>query len=241
MGTPSTVAERGNKILGVRGAKLPPPPRNIHPFPCGTRVSRGRAVTYEFIAQQSGEYPVRRLCAVLGVPPSSYYAWRRRPASTRQEANDRLTEHIRRAHCESRGTYGSPRVHQWLRQGGIACGRHRVARLMRLNGIVGRQSARRWPRTTQRRAGAPVWPNRLRQDFQAEQPNQKWVADITYIDTREGWLYLAALMDLCSRRVVGWSMGCRRMQGEGLGERVGRSHGAFQRSARSHFPLCPRM
>lgn len=164
-------------------------------------------MTYEFIAQQSGEYAVRRLCAVLGVPPSSYYAWRRRPASSRQEANEGLMAQIRRAHCESRGTYGSPRVHQWLRQGGIACGRHRVAGLMRLNGIVGRRSARRWPRTTQRRAGAPVWPNRLRQDFQAERPNQKWVADITYIDTREGWLYLAALMDLCSRRVVGWSMG----------------------------------
>jgi len=78
---------------------------------------------------------------------------------------------------------------------------------MRLNGIVARRAPRRRPMTTQRRAGAPIWPNRLRQDFRAERPNQKWVADITYIDTREGWLYLAALLDLCSRRVVGWSMG----------------------------------
>ncbi len=164
-------------------------------------------MTYEFIARQSGEYPVRRLCAVLGVPPSSYYAWRKRPASDHQQANRGLVEHIRRVHAESRGTYGSPRVHQGLRQRGVVCGRHRVARLMRLSGIVARRASRRRPTTTQRRAGAPIWPNRLRQDFQAERPNQKWVADITYIDTREGWLYLAALLDLCSRRVVGWSMG----------------------------------
>jgi putative transposase len=164
-------------------------------------------VRYEFIAQHSAEYPVRRLCGVLGVPPSSYYAWRQRPASDRQEANGRLMEQIRQAHGESRGTYGSPRVHRSLRQRGIICGRHRVARLMRLSGIVARRGPRRRPITTQRRAGAPIWPNRLRQDFRAERPNQKWVADITYIDTREGWLYLAALLDLCSRRVVGWSMG----------------------------------
>lgn len=162
---------------------------------------------YEFIAQHSAEYPVRRLCGVLGVPSSSYYAWRQRHASARQEANGRLMEQIRQAHGESRGTYGSPRVHRSLRQRGIVCGRHRVARLMRLNGIVARRAPRRRPMTTQRRAGAPIWPNRLRQDFRAERPNQKWVADITYIDTREGWLYLAALLDLCSRRVVGWSMG----------------------------------
>jgi len=164
-------------------------------------------VTYEFIARQSREYPVRRLCAVLGVPPSSYYAWRKRPASGHRQANQGLVEQIRRVHAESRGTYGSPRVHQWLRQRGVVCGRHRVARLMRLSGIVARRASRRRPTTTQRRAGAPIWPNLLQQDFQAERPNQKWVADITYIDTREGWLYLAALLDLCSRRVVGWSMG----------------------------------
>ena len=164
-------------------------------------------MTYDFIARHSEEYPVRRLCGALGVPPSSYYAWCKRPASGHQQANRGLVEKIRRVHAESRGTYGSPRVHQWLRQRGVVCGRHRVARLMRLSGIVARRASRRRPTTTQRRAGAPIWPNRLRQDFQAERPNQKWVADITYIDTREGWLYLAALLDLCSRRVVGWSMG----------------------------------
>ncbi len=147
------------------------------------------------------------MCAVLEVPPSSYYAWRKRPASDRQRANQELVEQIRRTHRESRGTYGSPRVHHWLRRGGVACGRHRVARLMRLNGIVAVGRARQRPVTTQRRGGAPAWPNLLRQEFYAEKPNQKWVADITYIETRQGWLYLAALVDLCSRSVVGWSMG----------------------------------
>lgn len=164
-------------------------------------------MTYEFIAGHSREYPVRRMCRVLGVPPSSYYAWRQRPACVRQQADQGLVDQIRNAQVESRGSYGSPRVHQWLRQRGVRCGRHRVARLMRLNGIVAAGRPRRRPVTTQRRAGAPTWPNLLRQDFQAEKPNQKWVADITYIDTQEGWLYLAALVDLCSRSVVGWSMG----------------------------------
>lgn len=150
---------------------------------------------------------MRRMCAVLEVSPSSYYAWRRRPASGRHQANLGLVEQIRRAHKESRGTYGSPRVHHWLRQRDVVCGRHRVARLMRLNGIVAARRPRRHPVTTQPAAGARSWPNLLRQDFQAEKPNQKWVADITYIDTQEGWLYLAALVDLCSRSVVGWSMG----------------------------------
>ena len=162
---------------------------------------------YEFIAGYSREYPVRRMCAVLDVSPSSYYAWLKRAVSLRWQANQGLVEQIRRAHAESGGTYGSPRVHQWLRHRGVACGRHRVARLMRLNGIVAGRRPRRRPVTTERRAGAPIWPNLLRQDFRAGRPNQKWVADITYIDTRQGWLYLAVLLDLCSRRVVGWSMG----------------------------------
>ena len=162
---------------------------------------------YGFIAEHSEEFPVRRMCAVLEVSPSSYYAWRQRPTSGRHQANLGLVEHIRRADIESRGTYGSPRVHQWLRQRGVVCGRHRVARLMRLNGIVAGRRPRRRPVTTQPAVGAHSWPNLLRQDFQAEKPNQKWVADITYIDTQEGWLYLAALVDLCSRSVVGWSMG----------------------------------
>ena len=143
---------------------------------------------------------------MLEVAPSGYYAWRRRAVSSRQRANQGLVEKIRQVHVESRGTYGSPRAYAWLRQHGVPCGRHRVARLMRVNGIVASPPHRRRPVGTQRRAGAPVWPNVLGQQFHADQPNQKWVADITYIDTHEGWLYLAALLDLCSRKVVGWSM-----------------------------------
>jgi len=150
---------------------------------------------------------VRRMCTVLEVSPSSYYAWHKRTVSRRQQADQALVERIRCAHHESRGTYGSPRVHHWLRQRGVACGRHRVARLMRLNGIVAARRSRRRPVTTQRRVGASRWPNLLHQDFRAEKPDRKWVADITYIETGEGWLYLAALVDLCSRSVVGWSMG----------------------------------
>jgi putative transposase len=152
------------------------------------------------------EFPVARMCAVLQVAPSGYYAWRQRPVSPRERANQGLVEKIRQVHAESRGTYGSPRAYEWLRQQGVACGRHRVARLMRLNGIVAAAPRRRRPAGTQRRAGAFAWPNLLRRQFSAERPNQKWAADITYIDTQEGWLYLAALLDLCSRRVVGWSM-----------------------------------
>ena len=147
------------------------------------------------------------MCTVLEVSPSSYYAWRKQTVSRRQQADQALVERIRCVHDESRGTYGSPRVHHWLRQRGVACGRHRVARLMRLNGIVAARRSRRRPVTTQRRVGAPSWPNLLHQDFRTEKPDRKWVADITYIETGEGWLYLAALVDLCSRSVVGWSMG----------------------------------
>jgi transposase InsO family protein len=124
----------------------------------------------------------------------------------RERANQVLVEKIYQVHAESRGTYGSPRAYAWLRQQGVACGRHRVARLMRLNGIVAAPPHRRHPVGTQRRAGAFAWPNLVRRQFSADRPNQKWVADITYVDTHEGWLYLAALLDLCSRRVVGWSM-----------------------------------
>ena len=161
---------------------------------------------YEFIVKHSREFPVTRMCALLEVAPSGYYAWRRRPVSPRERANQGLVEKIRRVHAESRGTYGSPRAYAWLRQHGVSCGRHRVARLMRLNGIVAAPPHRRHPVGTQRRAGAPAWPNLLHQHFYADRPNQKWVADITYIDTHEGWLYLAALLDLCSRMVVSWSM-----------------------------------
>ena len=152
------------------------------------------------------EFPIRQMGQVLGVSASGYYAWRRRRPSRRAEANAALVEQIRDIHQASRRTYGSPRVHAALRRRGLSCGRKRVARLMRREGLVGRSPRRRYPCTTQSSPGNPVAPNVLAQDFSASQPDQKWVADITYVDTAEGWLYLAPVLDLFSRKVVGWSM-----------------------------------
>jgi putative transposase len=146
------------------------------------------------------------MCRVLKVSASGYYAWRSRPPSARQQANEQLLEAIRQEHQVSRCTYGSPRIHARLKQQGIEGGRHRVARLMQANGIVGRAPRGKRPVTTQREPAALAAPNLLAQDFTASQPNEKWLADITYIDTAEGWLYLALVMDLFARPIVGWSM-----------------------------------
>lgn len=152
------------------------------------------------------QYPVSRMCLVLKVGRSGYYAWRKRKPSAREQANQVLTEEIRRVYLKSRRTYGSPRVHAALLREGIFCSRNRVARLMRQARLAGRRPRRRYPRTTQRQPGVIPAPNLLNRDFNAQQPNQKWVVDITYIDTAEGWLYLAPVLDLFGRRVVGWSM-----------------------------------
>lgn len=161
---------------------------------------------YEFIAEHEGRYSVKRMCRVLGVQRSGYYAWRQRPLSARGQANVELLDKVRQAFQDSRCTYGSQRIrHYWLRQG-HSYSRHRIARLMKMARLIPVRSTRWHPQTTQQRPGARTAPNLLQQDFQAERPNQKWVADITYIDTAEGWLYLASLMDLFSRRIVGWAM-----------------------------------
>ena len=146
------------------------------------------------------------MCKVLKVTRSGYYAWCNRPLGSRERANQALLEQIRTVFNHSRKTYGGPRIHAILRRQGVVCGHNRVARLMRLHGIVARPRLRRHPVTTQQQPGAIPAPNRLRRDFSAEQPNQKWVSDITYIDTAEGWLYLATVIDLFSRKVVGWAM-----------------------------------
>jgi transposase InsO family protein len=154
------------------------------------------------------QYPVVRLCQVLSVSPSGYYAWRKRRPSRRQVENDRLAAEIRQIHQESYQTYGSPRIHAELQQQGIACNRKRVERLMRLHQIRA-VCKRRRRHTTNSAHNLPVAPNRLDQDFGAAAPNEKWVADISYIWTTEGWLYLAAVLDLFSRKIVGWAMGER--------------------------------
>lgn len=160
---------------------------------------------YEFMAVHRTEFSIRVMCRVLNVSASGYYAWVDRSPSRRQQDDDRLVEHIQTCHERSRKTYGSPRIHADLQAMGIRVGRKRVARLMRLNGIRAPQK-RRYRITTKREPSRLPAPNLLQQDFDADAINEKWLADITYIDTYEGWLYLAAILDTYSRKVVGWSM-----------------------------------
>lgn len=159
---------------------------------------------YQFIQAHQEEFPVQRLCSVLGVSPSGYYAWRERPVSVRRQANQKLMLEIRAIHNRSRKTYGSPRVHAELRASGFRASKNRVARLMRAENLQGRRKKKR-PRTTDSQHSHPVAPNRLNRDFHATRPNEKWLADITYIPTAEGWLYLAVVLDLFSRKIVGWA------------------------------------
>jgi transposase InsO family protein len=160
---------------------------------------------YQFIEAHREEFAVKIMCRVLGVSKSGYYDWRKRKPSARDKANAKLVEEIKRIFKRSRKTYGSPRIHAELKAQGKTCSLNRVARLMRKHGIRARRRRRR-VRTTDSKHKQPIAPNLLERRFEAEGPNQKWVADITYIDTAEGWLYLATVMDLFSRRVVGWAM-----------------------------------
>jgi transposase InsO family protein len=160
---------------------------------------------YQLIDAHRHEYPVTRLCRTLGVSPSGYYAWRRRLPSARMVANQRLITHMRVIHREVDETYGSPRMHAELVARGLPCNVKRVARLMRLHHLRARHK-RRYRVTTKVNPKLPAAPNHLAQHFQASAPNEKWVGDITCIWTREGWLYLAVVMDLYSRRIVGWAL-----------------------------------
>ena len=165
-----------------------------------------------FIEEHQRVYPVRVMCRVLKVSPSGYYAWRSRPRSRRSREDRRLQVLIRAIHRRSRCSYGAPRIHVELVERGIRCGRHRVARLMRDAGLQGARR-RRYRVTTDSHHVLPVAPNRLAQQFTVKRPNQVWLADLTYLPTREGWLYLAAVMDLASRRIVGWATSDRIDQG----------------------------
>jgi len=161
---------------------------------------------YAFMAAHEQEFSLKRMCHVLGVGRSGYYAWRQRLPSLHERANVDLLAEIRAAYQLSRKTYGSPRIHAYLRRKGVFCGHNRVARLMHLHKIVARKAARRTPQTTRQCSGAKTAPNLLNREFSASAPNRKWVSDFTYIDTAEGWLYLAGIVDLYSRLVVGWAM-----------------------------------
>lgn len=164
---------------------------------------------YAFISAHQGEFSIKRMCRVLKVARSGYYAWRHRPLSQREQANRDLLEQIREAYQTSRRSYGSPRIHKFLQGQGLSCSRNRVARLMQKHKIVAIKAPKRYPVTTKQRSGARTAPNLLNRDFSAQAPNRKWVTDITYIDTAEGWLYLAVVLDLYSRRIVGWAMAKR--------------------------------
>ena len=159
---------------------------------------------FRLIDQAKKAFPVHRLCNVLGVSESGYFAWKGRPASRRQNEDLVLLAHIRAQFATSNETYGAPRMHVELREDGLAVGRHRVARLMRDNGLKALQK-RRYKKTTDSNHGGPVAANLLDQDFACDGPDQKWGADISYIWTAEGWLYLAIVLDLYSRRIVGWA------------------------------------
>lgn len=149
---------------------------------------------------------MRRLCHLFGVSHSGYYSWRQRKPSPRYLENQRLLERIKGVSQENRQIYGSPRVTRELRHQGEKCGVRRVARLMKSAGIMARTRRRFCPQTTDSKHALPVAPHVLKRQFKTEEPNQKWVGDITYLPTPAGWLYLAVVLDLYSRRVVGWAV-----------------------------------
>jgi transposase InsO family protein len=157
------------------------------------------------------DYSVLALCTNLDVSPSGYYDWQKRNAcpTARAGQTQALAQQIRKIHAQSRQTYGSPRIQMELRKDGRHHGRNRIARLMREEGLCGRQKGRHRVQTTESNHDEPIAPNRLAEAPKPTAPNQIWVGDITYIQTQEGWLYVAAILDLYSRRIVGWAMGQR--------------------------------
>ena len=164
---------------------------------------------YEMIAQWATTYPVAHLCQALQVSESGYYAWKRRQPSQRQQHDAVVGEQIARVYQQSRQTYGSPRIQAEFQAAGMRCGRNRVIRLMRQQQLSARRPRHRC-RTTDSQHANPVAPNTLARNFTASRPNEKWVADITGVWTQEGWLYVALVLDVYSRLVVGWAMAAHR-------------------------------
>jgi len=158
------------------------------------------------VQEMAKNYPVRELCVVLGVTRSGYYAWCNGQETARQMANRLLAQQIHRVHQEKKGRYGSPRVTEQLRREGHRCNHKRVERLMRQQGLKGCSSGKRRVRTTNSEHDQPIAPNLLLGRAAPTKPNEVWVADITYVPTAEGWLFVAAVMDLYSRQILGWSV-----------------------------------
>lgn len=163
-------------------------------------------MSFCFIEDHRDSYPVQLMCRVLEVSPAGYYAWRSRPQSARSAANSELLSAIRQVHQDNHGRYGSPRIHIALQNQGRGVSRGRIERLMRRHGVRAIMAPPRRVRTTDSRHDLPIAPNLLNRNFTAAAPNRVWLADITYVETGEGWLYLAAIMDLYSRKIVGWAM-----------------------------------
>ena len=157
------------------------------------------------IHAEKAKYPVTLMCRQLAVTPSGYYAWKNRSPSKRKKRDAELVEKIQASHKSSQGSYGSPRIYDDLKDQGETAGRHRIARLMRENDITA-QPKKRFRKTTDSNHTLPVAPNLLNRKFDTEAPDQAWVSDITYVWTIHGWAYLAVIIDLFSRRVVGWSL-----------------------------------
>jgi transposase InsO family protein len=163
-------------------------------------------VKFSFIREHRGRWPVAAICRVLKVSRSGFFAWLKRPASKQERRRRDLIEKIRVAHQENRELYGSPRVHRALLIDGEVVSRNTVAKLMRQEKIRARNKRKFTPRTTESRHRHPIAENLLDRQFQSSGPDRKWVADITYVPTDEGWLYLAGVLDCFSRKIVGWSM-----------------------------------
>jgi putative transposase len=167
---------------------------------------------YWFMDQHRSSHGVQKMCRVIGASRSGYYRWRRQPQSKRQKDNEKILMEIIESHKNSRRAYGSPRITEDLRAKGMRCSENRVARLMKIHGIIG-NAKKKFKATTNSKHTLSVAENLLNQNFEAENPNTIWVSDITYIPTLEGWLYLVVILDLFSRQVVGWAMSDRLTSG----------------------------
>ncbi|MDM5247845.1 IS3 family transposase [Lysinibacillus sp. G4S2] len=162
-------------------------------------------VIYNFIQQHRHEFRVAKMCEVLGVSRSGYYEWLNRPKSNQKERKEKLTSQIKRVYLDSRRNYGSPKITKQLNSEGVSVSQKTVSRIMKEEGIRSK-TVKQYKATTNSKHNLPVYPNLLDQQFKVERPGQAWVADITYIWTSEGWLYLATIMELFSRRIIGWAM-----------------------------------
>ena len=184
---------------------------------------------YWFMDQHRSSHGVQKMCRVIGASRSGYYRWKSQPQSQRQKENDKILMEIRESHKNSNRAYGSPRITEDLQAQGTKCSKNRVARLMKVHGIVAK-AVKKFKATTDSKHNLPVAENLLKQNFAASKPNTVWVSDITYVWTSEGWLYLAMILDLYSRQIVGWAMSDRLTSDfviKALYQAIGRRRPAF--------------